>query len=226
MLRRFSRIIAVNQEILDFLVRLGVRADRARLIPPHSFASGGTAEGELLAPPLASFFRDHWPVIISVGLLEPEYDLGLQIDSIRAIRTRFPQAGLVIVGSGSLEGELRVRITSKDYAPDILLCGDVLHHATVEAIRKSDVMIRTTLYDGDAVSVREALHLGTPVVATDNGMRPKGVRLMPLSNPGALCRALEQALEEPRPSRAGPPEPDEQNLETVLSLYCELLCQR
>ena len=225
-LRRFDRIIAVNQEILDFLLRLGVSADRARLIPPHSFASGGTSQGELLPPPLASFFRSHQPVIISVGLLEPEYDLGIQIDSMRAIRTRFPQAGLVIVGSGSLETQLRARIASKDYAPDILLCGDVPHKATIEAIRKSDVMIRTTLYDGDAVSVREALHLGTPVIATDNGMRPKGVRLMPPSSTEALCRALEQTLEKPRPSMEEPPEPDEQNLEAVLSLYRELVRKR
>lgn len=222
-LRRLGRIIAVNQEILDFLLRLGVRPDRARLIPPHSFASRGTVEDESLPSQLASFFRDHRPVIISVGLLEPEYDLGIQIDSMRYIHIRFPQAGLIIVGSGSLEPQLRARIASKDYAADILLCGDVPHNTALEAIRKSNVMIRTTLYDGDAVSVREALHLGTPVIATDNGMRPKGVRLMPPSNTEALCRALEQTLEEPRPSIAEPPESDEQNLEAVLGLYRELL---
>ena len=35
-------------------------------------------------------------MIISVGLLEPEYDLGMQIELIRAIRTRFPLVGLVV----------------------------------------------------------------------------------------------------------------------------------
>jgi len=225
-LRRFGRIIAVNREILDFLLRLGVSADRVRLIPPHSIGGDGTGKTELLPLPLEPFFRSHRPVIISVGLLEPEYDLGMQIDLIRTIRTRFPLVGLVIVGSGSLEFQLRAQINSKDYASDILLCGDVPHNATLEAIRKSNVMIRTTLYDGDALSVREALHLGTPVIASDNGMRPKGVRLIPPSNPVALCRALEQTLEDPRPSMAELSCPDEQNLEAVLSLYDELLRQR
>ena len=41
------------------------------------------------------------------------------------------------------------------------------------------ILLRTTLYDGDAVSVREALWIGTPVIASDNGMRPEGVRLVP-----------------------------------------------
>ena len=87
-------------------------------------------------------------------------------------------------------------------------------------------MIRTTLYDGDAVLVREALHFGTPVIASDNGMRPKGVRLIPPSNPGALCRALEQVLETPRSSMAELSGPDEQNLEAVLNLYDELVRRR
>jgi glycogen(starch) synthase len=224
-LRRFDRIIAVNQEIVDFLLRLGVKAERVRLIPPHSFA-GGALQDEPLPPSLASFFMSHQPVIISVGLLEPEYDLEQQIETIGAIHTRFPQAGLIIVGSGTLETEMRARIASKDYASDILLCGDVTHRVTLEAIRRSNVMIRTTLYDGDALSVREALHLGTPVIATDNGMRPKGVLLVPPSSPHALGRALEQTLGESRASKAEPRKPDEQNLEAVFCLYSELVSQR
>jgi glycogen synthase len=224
-LRRFDRIIAVNQEIVEFLLRLGVEAERVRLIPPHSFTDGGL-QGETLPSSLALFFESHQPVIISVGLLEPEYNLELQIETIGALRARFPQAGLIIVGSGALEADMRASIASKDYASDILLCGDVTHRVTLEAIRKSNVMIRTTLYDGDAVSVREALYLGTPVIATDNGMRPKGVLLVSQSSPDALGRALEQILGESRASRTEPRKPDEHNLEAVFSLYSDLVSKR
>jgi glycosyltransferase involved in cell wall biosynthesis len=84
-------------------------------------------------------------------------------------------------------------------------------------------MIRTTLYDGDALSVREALHLRTPVIATDNGMRPKGVRLVQPSNQEALYQALEEVLQGPRPLTEELPKLDEQNLEAVLRLYRELV---
>ena len=40
-----------------------------------------------------------------------------------------------------------------------------------EAMSRITIFLRTTLYDGDSISVREALHLGVPVIASDNGMR-------------------------------------------------------
>ena len=86
-------------------------------------------------------------------------------------------------------------------------------------------MLRTTSYDGDAISVREALYLGTPVIATDNGMRPCGVHLIPPSNPSALHRAIEETLSAPRSLRSPKARPDERNLEAVLDLYQELIEQ-
>src|SRR5207253_5339724 len=73
--------------------------------------------------------------------------------------------------SSDLESELRTRIAAKPYRGHILLYGDLPHAVTLRAILKCDVLLRTTLYDGDSVSVREALYIGTPVIATDNGMR-------------------------------------------------------
>ncbi len=134
-----------------------------------------------------------------------------------------PRAGLVLIGSGSLEGELRTKIGSKPYVEHILLCGDVPHKSTLEAISRSSMMLRTTLYDGDAVSVREALYLGVPVIASDNGMRPQGVRLIPSSNLIALEDEIERVLAEPTLERNTGSTGDESNLQAVLELYQELL---
>ena len=108
---------------------------------------------------------------------------------------------MVILGSGQQEAELRQQIEAKPYAGDILLYGDLPHAATLQAIARSDLMLRTTFYDGDAISVREALYLGTPVIATDNGMRPPGVRLIPPANLAALHCAIEETLAAPRSDR-------------------------
>jgi glycosyltransferase involved in cell wall biosynthesis len=160
--------------------------------------------------------------LVTVGLLEPEYDLALQIEVMAAIREKHPGAGLVVIGSGSLEAELRSLIRTKPYADHILLCGDVPHALTLRAIAQSDLLLRTTWYDGDAISVREALRLGTPVVATDNGMRPDAVRLIPTRDLHALRRAIEEELTAPRPRRPPSDDAGEENLRAVLSLYREL----
>jgi glycosyltransferase involved in cell wall biosynthesis len=221
-LRRFHGLIGVNSEILNFFHKLGVPPERTRLIYPHAFLSEEVPSGAL-PEPLQSFFAQHNPVLISVGLLEPEYDLPLQIEAIGHVRKKFSSAGLIMIGSGSLEQELRRRIGAQPDAAHILLSGDVPHATTMQAISQATLMLRTTLYDGDAVSVREALHLGTPVIATDNGMRPVGLRLIPKSGLPSLLHAIDEQLgnqsQSPRLSSTS----DESNLQAVLDFYQELL---
>ncbi len=216
-LRRFDALIAVNPEIVSFFQRLGVSAQQIHLIYPHSFLSE-EQPSSALPEPLASFFAAHDPVLISVGLLEREYDLSLQIEALGQILQKFHTAGLVLIGSGSLEQDLRDNIRSRPYAEHILLCGDVPHTATMQAISRAHVMLRTTLYDGDAVSVREALHLGTPVIASDNGMRPVGVQLVPKSELAALLNAINGALANLTPRKAACGN-DDINLQAVLDVY-------
>ncbi|MGB0011138.1 MAG: glycosyltransferase [Candidatus Sulfotelmatobacter sp.] len=219
-LRRFDGLIGVNPEIISFFQRLGVVPSRTRLIYPHSFLAEENS-ATALPEPLASFFSKHSPVLISVGLLEPEYDLPLQIEVLGQVCQKFPSAGLLLIGWGSLEQDLSATISTCAYADHILLCGDIPHSITMTAISRSDLMLRTTLFDGDAVSVREALHLGTPVIASDNGMRPAGVRLIPKSNSSALLRAIDETLAQPSRSQADWGI-DESNVQAVFDLYREL----
>jgi len=77
------------------------------------------------------------------------------------------------VGRAAWKNPSRARIAATPYRDRILLYGDMPHALTLLATLHSDLLLRTTLYDGDSVSVREALYIGTPVIATDNGMRPQ-----------------------------------------------------
>jgi glycogen synthase len=218
-MRQFDGIVAINQEIVDLFAKFGVPPSRVRLIPPYAVSP--PLAGTALPDDLARFFAERHPRLLTVGLLEPEYDLPLQIDVMAAVLERHPTAGLAIIGSGSLEAVLRERIAAKPYRDRILLCGDVAHEATLLAITQSDAVLRTTLYDGDSVSVREALAFGTPVIATDNGMRPAGVRLIPPREPAKLLEAIEAVLAKgsvhPRPAAYG-----EENLEAVVRFYRDL----
>jgi len=222
-LRRFDGLIAVNGEIMSFFQKMRVLPHRARLISPYSFLTEQSPGS--LPEPLATFFAAHDPVLISAGQLEPEYDLPLQIEAMPHIREKFPDAGLVMLGSGSLKDELRARIQQQPCAEHILLPGDVAHAPTMEAMSRARILLRTTLYDGDAISVREAMQLGTPVIATDNSMRPPGVSLIPKSDLPALLRAIEQQLAQPaRPK--GLVRADEGNLQAVFDFYQDLLAGR
>jgi glycosyltransferase involved in cell wall biosynthesis len=220
-LQRFDRLIAVNSQLLEFFKKCGVPPAKTRLIPP--FAAVDVPPGAALTPELESFFATHSPVLLTVGLLEPEYDLPLQIRVLGMVRENFPGSGLVIVGSGGLEGELRKRIQATPYREHLLLCGDVSHDSTLVAIQRCSVLLRTTLYDGDSISVREALRLGTPVIATDNGMRPRGVVLVPPSDLNSLRSAIERSLPAKRMAAGQNPTDGDKNVAEVVALYQELV---
>jgi glycogen(starch) synthase len=229
-LRRFDGLIAVNAEIMKFFDKMRIAPQRARLISPYSplieqstIEQSTTEQPAVSLPePLAAFFAAHDPILISAGQLEPEYDLPLQIEVLAHVRKRFPDAGLVMLGSGSLHDELRAKIQAQPCAEHILMPGDVAHAATMQAMSRSRILLRTTLYDGDAISVREALQLGTTVIATDNAMRPEGVILVPKQNLPALLHAIEQQLTQPaRPREVS--RGDESNLQAVFDFYQELL---
>ena len=217
--RRFDRIIGVNQQIVDMFIGCGVAREKVRLILP--FALPG-------APPLAEvpetitrFIDSHSPVLLTVGLLEPEYDLQLQIEAMEAVLRTHPRAGLLIIGAGSLESELREFIRSKPWADSLLLTGNVPRSSTMNVMLRADLLLRTTWYDGDAVSVREALHFSLPVIASDNGMRPAGVVPIPAKDREALVAAIEVELVKDRGPRVIGPAVTE-NLEAVFDLYREL----
>lgn len=220
-LRRFDALIAVNEEIAQFFRNLGVEAKRIHVISPY-LGFGASSLGETFLPPKVSeFMAAHSPVFISVGGLEPEYDVSLQMKALGRIRARHPKAGLLVAGSGSLEEVVRKECSLLPYAKHILLHGDLAHSATLQAMQSSDIMFRTTWYDGDAISVREGLHFGVPVIATDNGMRPEGTHLIPARDLDALVTAAEKILDSP-PRRVAVASESERNLEEILTLYQRL----
>ena len=231
-LRRFDRLIAVNDELSRLFHAFGCAPERVRCIAPHAMPEG-TPAGNASATPedprpaaLREFMARHSPTLLTVGLLEPEYDLSRQISALGRIRLHHPSAGLAIVGSGSLLEELRATIAATPYAEHIMLCGDVPHDGTLRAIAECDLFMRTTIYDGDSVSVREALHLGVPVVATDNGMRPPGPHLVPIGDTEILAGVVTEVLRDPTARAPATSRVGEENLRAVLALYEEMLPAR
>jgi glycosyltransferase involved in cell wall biosynthesis len=218
-LRRFDRLIGVNAELIELFHAFGVPPFRTRLIYPHAFPTAATE----LSPRLAGFFADHSPLLLTVGGLEPEYGIPFLVNAMEEILERHPGAGLAVIGSGSQEAEITRLVNSRPYGERILLCGDIPHAETMRAIQRADVLLRVTRYDGDSIAVREAMHLGTPVIASDNGMRPAGVRLVPVEDRPALLEALEAALLEKGSGKGTPVTGGEENVQAVLDLYEELL---
>lgn len=64
------------------------------------------------------------------------------------------------------------------------------NHSFFEILKISNFFIRNTSTDGDSLSIKEALYLGLPVIATDCVSRPKGVKLINYNDTSSLDMAL------------------------------------
>jgi glycogen synthase len=218
--RGLDRIIVVNEEMVELFQRYGVKKEKISLILP--FVLRQPDPSVKVPENLLTFVEKHNPLLFTASWLEPHYDLPLQIKVLQLLKEKYPNAGLLIAGGGVQENELRQMIAATNCAESILLAGDVPHKVVLHLIKRADVLLRTTHFDGDAISIREALHLGTPVVATDTGMRPNGVRLFKIGDLADLQRAIAAQLAEGRLAADSSGDGWE-NIDAVLQIYRDLL---
>ena len=166
-------LIGVNDQILEMFKAYGLNGTRTRKILPFDLKR---PDPNVKIPiGVAAGISGFDPLLLSVGALEPEYNNEFLVRAMPRVLDRHPNAGLVIIGSGSLKMGLDV---PKELREHVLVTGDMEHEIVLHLIERADALLRITDFDGDAISVREAIYLGTPVIASDNGMRPEGLFLI------------------------------------------------
>jgi len=124
----------------------------------------------------------------------PEYGFDLLATVVAQLRLRYPSVGCVVMGSGEQREEAERRIHEMGLEKNVLMLGDVNHDTCLALMSASDVFVRPTLEDGDSISVREALALGVPVVASDIGTRPAGAILFQRGDVGEMLSKVELAM--------------------------------
>ncbi|KXK04168.1 MAG: group 1 glycosyl transferase [Acidobacteria bacterium OLB17] len=219
-LGKFDRVLAVSEGISDALRGLGLPTDQVKMIPPYALRKPNPSirpEGAL-----ADFVATHTPLLVAVGGLEPEYTPLEQIAAVTELLAEFPDLGLVIVGTGSLMADAETAVANAGLAENVLLAGALEHELSLHLLANADVSLRTTHFDGDAISVRESLFLGTPVVATRAGSRPDGVHFIDECSPAAIVRGIREVLSLPKMPKGSSPD-DLSQIEHIVSLYEELI---
>jgi glycosyltransferase involved in cell wall biosynthesis len=217
------QVIACNDQIGEALQGLGVPAERITLLSnalplqARCPASADEADGGF-----ADFAATHGPLIASVSGWYEHYGSLDLVQAFAALRTRHPDIGLTLIfkdgGDAAFAQSLRAAIGEASLADHVLLLTNVPSVTAIMAA--SDVFVRTPHLEGDSVSVREALAVGVPVVASDAGFRPPDVLLYRPADAADLERALEQVLAGPPPERGGDQEAEgQENVERLLGLY-------
>lgn len=214
-------VIVVNAKHKADLISLGVPEEKVVVIGP--FLPAYAEEKESMPDEVESFLKYHNPIICFVGALKPEYGFELLMESVSRLKERHPNLGLValISAAGVEDTELSSSIQSKieehNIDKNILFCYNVPY--VMQVMQRSDVFVRPSYFDGDAISVREALSLGVPTVASDTDFRPQGVTLFQIGDEQHLYRKLVCVLENPQDHKNVSDHSAEANLRDMLDLY-------
>jgi glycosyltransferase involved in cell wall biosynthesis len=181
-MRGVAHSFSANQRITDWLIEMGITPERvttvAAFIPP--------TEGETTSENIDDFVRDfletHSPIIGSQGFFgyfqdgDHVYSFDHLASLLRSVKQKHPTAGLYTLISGIREERHRQEIHALrrelGLENDWVFLQGIL--SSVALFSQTDLFIRPTMTDGDSVSVRECLHLGVPVVASDCVPRPTG----------------------------------------------------
>ena len=190
-LRPYGRVLCVNPEIRAAVASLGIAAERLEVAPAYLPAAPAA---ERLPADFESWLAGHRPVLSSALFFRPEYGFDLLVDALRELRSRHPGLGCLVLGSGEDEPAARQRLRAEGMDGWVCLTGDLSHELCLTVMARSDVFVRPTLVDGDANSVREALSLGVPVVASDVGNRPPGTVLFRCGSREELVARIDEVL--------------------------------
>lgn len=193
-------LIAVSQDEAKEAVRLGFHPERIYLIPNSVHlgpAPGPMEKGEELRKKMG--IPVGAPVVGFVGRLAPQKNPLLLIKAFALVQKKYPDATLVVVGEGPLEGLLREEVKG------LGLEGKVHWPGVMDgrmAMRMFDLFALPSDYEGFPYVLLEAMAEGLPVVTTRVGGSEELISdgkngfIVPVRDPEALAEALSRLLSD------------------------------
>ena len=198
---KLSRVIICNStDVKSKILEYGV--DPAKVVPIQAFSvqylerrSGKLPEA------LEDFFGRFSVVLFSYIRLRPLFYPVELLEGFAELAAQRRDVGLVLCGAAiddhGEESLLRMclqTIEKRGIRDRVHIVNDLDQNGFLEALSRSSLYLRSHVSDGVCSSVLEALSLGIPVVASDNGTRPKSVIVYPATDSGRLATVLADTL--------------------------------
>lgn len=191
-------VVGVSAGVVEDLYRLGLPKGKGVTIHNPVELSGS----QLLPDGWSeySWFQvDRRLRLLAVGSLKPAKDYPTLLRAMRRVRDSVERVELLILGTGSLEPDLRAQ-------RDALGLSDVVHFGGFVSdpgpfYRAAGVFVLSSAWEGFGNVIVEALAAGTPVVATNCQSGPAEIleedkygSLTPVGDDLALAKAIEASL--------------------------------
>jgi 1,2-diacylglycerol 3-alpha-glucosyltransferase len=136
-------------------------------------------------------------IILMASRLTKEKNIGLAIEAMVEIIKKFPKTGLIIVGSGPEEKNLKFKIKNLKLHDNIVLepwTDDIISY-----YKTADLFLLTSNYEGYGMTIIEATAAGCIVVSSDVGIAYEVLdkeNIFPVGDKKELENKLEKAIKK------------------------------
>jgi glycosyltransferase involved in cell wall biosynthesis len=144
-------------------------------------------------------------VVTHIGRFAFQKNHALLVEAFAQVRADAPLY-LLLVGGGELENAVREQVAGLGLQGRVRFLG--VRADVADILRASDVFVLSSRWEGNPLSVMEAMASGLPVVSTAVGGVPELVQdgatglLVPPDNAGALAQALQALVDDTARRRA------------------------
>ncbi len=131
-------------------------------------------------------------IILVASRLTREKQIDLAIKALAVALKTNPDLGLVIAGTGPLEGELKALARQLGVESKVIFAGWIAD--LTDLYRTADLFLLTSAYEGYGLTLLEASFAGLPIVATDVGVASEVGAAIVKPEPAALAAAMIKEL--------------------------------
>ena len=138
------------------------------------------------------------PVIGNVANFSPKKDQATLLRAFATVRERIPEALLLLIGMGPLEGQLRQTVRDLGATDAVRFLGS--RDDVTELLPALDVFVLSSSHEGLPISLLEAMAAGVACVCTAVGGIPEALRdgvdgrLVPPARSDVLAEALREVM--------------------------------
>jgi len=198
-LRACRRVLVMSDAMRTRVIDLGVDPHRVEVV-------GNGIDAQAFAPADPTEARRELGVdaqarvAVCLSRLTAEKRIDVLVDALAGMDGNRPR--VFVVGDGVERTRLRDRIDAAGLTDVVTLLGTRPHAEVPRWIAAADLVVLPSRNEGMPNAVLEALACGRPVVATAVGGTPELVnsatlgRLVSPGDPGALARAISEALQQ------------------------------
>jgi glycosyltransferase involved in cell wall biosynthesis len=177
--------------------------------PKHFFARNGTDLN--ISATRAGSFREQFPeltnrrIMLFFGRLHPIKGLDLQLQALERLIPKYPDLIWVLVGPDDGEWQrLHTMIRSAGLEAHVKWIGPLMGNERFSALVDADVLVQTSLYECQSMTVNEGLAVGVPLVVTDSinysEIQTAGAGYVVKRDPDEVAGAIDAIFQTPEMS--------------------------